>query len=173
MSYLGIFKSGVSVFYSFNFYDAEGPADPVAVAAQLRTPGGAWVDLPAPVKQNGKTGYYGGEINTEELAGQYAVHIEGVFATGDKAEGDHAFNVDAVVASVDNYVAPDNAGITKLNDMADGEEKMELLEGKLYLCVYRKGTGARISKRRVFTNNNRDLPLPPPGEYHGTGANEV
>jgi hypothetical protein len=83
MIYLGRFTAGASVFYGANFHSDQGTlVDPAAPAARLRDAAGSWSDLAAPAKQDGKTGFFGGTIDTTGFAaGQYIVRMSGTVAT--------------------------------------------------------------------------------------------
>jgi hypothetical protein len=83
MIYLGLFKAGDSVFFGANFHNDQGTIeDPTSPEAQQRTPAGVWSALTAPSKQNSKTGFYGGTIDTTGFAvGEYVVRMAGTVTT--------------------------------------------------------------------------------------------
>lgn len=79
MKFLGTFKVGDTIRYSVNFHnDANTTADPANPAARHRKPDNTYAALAAPVKLDGKTGWYGGSIDTTGFAvGSHEVRISG------------------------------------------------------------------------------------------------
>lgn len=80
---LGEFKAGTSVFYGANFHNDTGTIeDPTSPEAQIRDTAGTWSSLTAPAKQNTKTGFYGGTVDTTSYAaGQYIIRMAGTVTT--------------------------------------------------------------------------------------------
>ncbi len=120
MSYLGRFTAGDSVFYSADFHSDQGTlVDPTSSTARLRSPAGVWSDLDAPTKQDTKTGFYGGMIDTTGFAsGQWTVRIAGTVATAKNVALERYFHVGPAPS---NLVALGGAAqsATDLKDFAD------------------------------------------------------
>ncbi|TAL17045.1 hypothetical protein EPN96_06610 [bacterium] len=116
MIYLGLFTAGNSVFYAANFHNEAGTLeDPASPEAQIRDPSGTWSALTTPVKQNGKTGHFGGIIDTTGFAaGQYAIRLAGTVTTGKAQAAEFTFTVDAAIKSVANDVGITQAGADKV-----------------------------------------------------------
>lgn len=116
MIYLGLFTAGNSVFYAANFHSEAGTLeDPASPEAQLRDPSGTWSAMTAPAKQNGKTGHFGGTIDTTGFsAGQYAIRLAGTVTTGKVQATEFTFTIGATVASVINDVGITQAGADRV-----------------------------------------------------------
>ena len=118
--YLGRFAAATSVFYAHNFFDpvTGEDIDPATPAARQRTPAGVWSDLTAPAKQDGKTGFYGGTIDTTGYAnGQYIIRITGDPASGVTQSGLFCFEIGpgpADLQTIKSQAVTCAAGVTVL-----------------------------------------------------------
>jgi hypothetical protein len=124
--YLGEFKAGTSVFYGANFHNDTGTIeDPTSPEAQQRTPAGAWSGLTAPAKQNSKTGFYGGTIDTTGYAvGEYIIRMAGTVTTAKTTATIFSFTIVANIAS-DTYSEVTN-GTYGLSHLAKPGDEMIL-----------------------------------------------
>jgi len=104
--YLGEFKAGALVLYTANFHSDQGTIqDPTAPEAQLRNAAGSWSDLSAPTKQNSKTGFYGGVVDTSGYAvGQYVIRMAGTVTTAKTVATVFSFTIVTNIES-DTYAA--------------------------------------------------------------------
>lgn len=96
MLYLGRYAAGDSVFYGHNFFDpATGDdIDPMTPAARIRSAAGTWSALSAPSKQDSKTGFYGGTVDTTGYAnGQYVIRVTGDPVSGITQSGLFCFEI--------------------------------------------------------------------------------
>jgi len=91
MSYV----AGTSVWYGAHFHDDQGSVeDPTTPTARIRTPAGVWSDLDAPTKQDGKTGFFGGTVDTTGFAaGQYTIAMQGVVTTAKTVGTQFGFDI--------------------------------------------------------------------------------
>jgi uncharacterized protein YwbE len=105
--YLGEFKAGTSVFYGANFHNDTGTIeDPTSPEAQQRTPAGVWSDLDAPAKQNSKSGFFGGTIDTTGYAvGEYIIRMAGTVTTAKTTATIFSFTIVANIESDTKGVA--------------------------------------------------------------------
>ncbi len=98
MIYLGRVKAGTTVKYRANFHDDTGTlADPAMPEAQLEKPDASFTALTTPVKINGKTGQFGGSIDTTGFAtGQHFIRMAGTVATGKVVATEFCFEIEAL-----------------------------------------------------------------------------
>ena len=97
MNYLGVFSVGETVKYRVNFHDDQGQLEnPTSPGGRLETPAGVFSDLPTPVIINGKTGHYGGSVDTTGfVSGQYFIHVTGDVSTAKSTATKLSFTVEA------------------------------------------------------------------------------
>ena len=95
MNYLGRHVAGTSIWYGAHFHSDQGNVeDPTTPTARIRTPAGAWSDLTTPAKQDGKTGFYGGTVDTTGFAaGQYSIAMQGVVTTAKTVGTQFGFDI--------------------------------------------------------------------------------
>lgn len=103
--YLGRFTAGASVFYAANFHNDTGTIeDPSAPEAQIRNPAGTWSALSAPAKQNSKTGFYGGTVDTTGYAsGEYTIRMAGTVTTAKTVATTFTFMVGPAAVNVTQW----------------------------------------------------------------------
>ena len=100
MIYLGKHVAGTSVWYGAHFHTDQGTVeDPTTPTVRLRTPAGAWSDLTTPAKQDTKTGFFGGTIDTTGFAaGQYIIALRGTVSTAKSVATEFCFMIGAAPA---------------------------------------------------------------------------
>jgi hypothetical protein len=137
---IGDFVAGESVPYDANFHSDQGTIeDPTAPEVQLRTPAGVWSDLTAPTKQNGKTGHYGGTIDTTGFVdGVYLIRLQGTVSTAKVTAKEFSFQIKTEPVSISAQgvrdamlLAPTAPGTPAADSVDDKIGKRALEEGGL------------------------------------------
>lgn len=81
--------------YAGNFHNDQGTIeDPTGATSRIRNTAGTWSGLAAPTKQDGKTGHFGGSVDTTGFAkGVYLIRMEGTVTTAKTTAKEFSFTV--------------------------------------------------------------------------------